>query len=107
MRDAYETLDHLRTLRYVDGSRVGVMGGSHGGSTTLATLSTSSIVVAQRLRPGFIAAVALYPGCAIGNPRFNGNAPGGRGATTGGNAEACADSIREVRAFFERELRSR
>jgi dienelactone hydrolase len=163
VRDAYETLDHLRTLPYVDGSRVGVMGGSHGGSTTLATL------VAKRAGAGFNAGVALYPGCAIGKPRFNTsyrpaapllilagelddwtpaqpcrelaaaaeragarvtlkvypgahhsfdnnapvryvparnnvNAPGGHGATTGGNAEAWADSIREVSAFFAREL---
>ncbi len=169
VRDAYETLGHLRTLAYVDGSRVGVMGGSHGGSTTLATLASNSSVLSQRTRPGFNAGVALYPGCAIGNPRFNTgykpvapllilvgelddwtpaqpcrelaaaadrasgkvtlkvypgahhsfdnstplryvptrnnvNAPGGRGATTGGNAQAWADSIREVTAFFAREL---
>ena len=28
--DAYAALAHLRTLPYVDGSRVGLMGGSHG-----------------------------------------------------------------------------
>src|SRR2546422_11726069 len=32
-RDAYAALAHLRALSYVDGSRVGLMGGSHGGST--------------------------------------------------------------------------
>src|SRR2546427_6154612 len=37
-RDAYAALAHLRTLPYVDGSRVGLMGGSHGGSTTLASM---------------------------------------------------------------------
>jgi hypothetical protein len=37
--------------------------------------------------------------------RVNMNVPGGRGATTGGNAEAWADSIREVTAFFERHLK--
>jgi len=36
--------------------------------------------------------------------RVNGNAPTGRGATTGGNAEAWADSITEVKAFFARHL---
>ena len=170
VRDAYETLDHLRTLPYVDGGRVGVMGGSHGGSTTLATLAANSNAVSQRARPGFTAGVALYPGCAIGNPRFNVsyrpaapllilagelddwtpaqpcrelaaaraggkvtlkvypgahhsfdnssplryvptrnnvNAPGGRGATTGGNPEAWAESIREATAFFARELGSK
>ncbi|HUP29259.1 MAG TPA: dienelactone hydrolase family protein [Usitatibacter sp.] len=172
VRDAYETLDHLRTLPYVDGSRVGVMGGSHGGSSTLVTLAASNNVVSKRVAPGFKAGVALYPACAIGNPRFttsyqpvaplliltgelddwtpaqpcrelaaaadptrgkvtlkvypgahhsfdssaplrfnpnrnNVNATGGRGATTAGNAEAWADSIREVTAFFARELGSR
>jgi hypothetical protein len=35
----------------------------------------------------------------------NANAPGGRGATTGGDPGAWADSIREVSAFFARHLR--
>ena len=35
--DAYAALAYLRTQSYVDGRRVGVMGGSHGGSSTLAT----------------------------------------------------------------------
>jgi len=162
-RDAHAALAYLRTLSYVDGARIGVMGGSHGGSTTLIA----------NLREGFAAAVALYPRCAfrmgdwradltgvykpaspllilIGgaddwtpaepcrrladaaqkagypvtikiyprahhsfdsvNPvRYvatwaNINSPTGRGATTGGNAEAWADSIREVDAFFARTL---
>ena len=36
--------------------------------------------------------------------RVNANAPGGRGATTGGDPAAWADSIREVIAFFGRYL---
>ncbi len=61
--DAYSALGYLRTLPFVDGSRVGVMGGSHGGSSTLATMSKVAPDVAAR-RPGaFAAAVALYPGC--------------------------------------------
>src|SRR5258705_11347691 len=55
---AYAALAHLRTLPFVDGSRVGLMGGSHGGATTLAAM------VAPSASPGFRAAVALYPGCA-------------------------------------------
>ena len=158
VRDAYEALAYARSLPYVDGAHVGVMGGSHGGSTTLA-----SMVVAQN--PGFAAAITLYPGCGMryvykaaapllilvgekddwtpaepcrkltdrardaGYPvaikiypgalhsfdsdrpvryveaRVNSNAPGGRGATTGGNSEAWADSIREVKAFLGRHLR--
>ena len=37
--------------------------------------------------------------------RFNLYSPIGHGATTGGNAEAWADSIREVEAFFGRFLK--
>jgi acetyl esterase/lipase len=39
--------------------------------------------------------------------RMNPNAPGGRGATTEGNAPAWADSIREVGAFFAHTLGGR
>src|SRR5262245_28791044 len=58
VRDAYASLAHLRTLPFVDGSRVGLMGGSDGGATTLAAMVTSNA------SPGFKAAVALYPECA-------------------------------------------
>jgi dienelactone hydrolase len=62
--DAYGALALLRTLPFVDGAHVGVMGGSHGGSTTLATVARTerSDLDAMRAR-GFAAAVALYPGC--------------------------------------------
>ena len=36
--------------------------------------------------------------------RVNMNVPGGRGATTGGDPRAWADSIRRVAEFFERAL---
>ena len=65
--DAYAALAYLRTLPYVDGSRIGIMGGSHGGSTTLASVvapETEREPLAQAKRTGFTAAVALYPGCA-------------------------------------------
>jgi dienelactone hydrolase len=140
------------------------MGGSHGGSTTLAALFATG-GAAPAGGPRFAAGVALYPRCAIrsgvyqplaplliligekddwtpaadcrtlveasqraGHPmaikiypgahhsfdspnpvryvatRINPNAPGGRGATTGGDPAAWADSIREVLAFFDRHL---
>lgn len=65
--DAYAALAYLRTLPYVDGSRIGIMGGSHGGSTTLVSLvapEREKEPLAQEKRTGFSAAVALYPGCA-------------------------------------------
>ena len=175
VRDAYAALAHLRALPYVDGAHVGLMGGSHGGSTTLASMvapESDADLLAKDRRAGFTAAVALYPGCVAShrtwsNPgvyrpvaplliligekhdwtpaepcrqlteaarqagyavtikiypgayhsfdsnypvryvasRVNANAPGGRGATTGGDPSAWADSIREVAAFFGRHLR--
>ena len=187
VRDAYAALAHLRSLPDIDGARIVLMGGSHGGSTTLAAIVAAESErepLAREKRTGFAAAVALYPSCAarlgswrvqrdpaangpivgytgvykpvapllilIGeiddwtaaepcrklteaaehagypvsvkiypgahhsfdsnNPvryvpgRINVNSATGRGATTGGNAEAWADSIREVIAFFDRNL---
>ncbi len=169
-RDAYAALAHLRTLPFVDARRVGLMGGSHGGSTTLGTMAAPENDQSPQARErlvGFGAAVALYPGCAAltgrgyrpvapvliligekddwtpaepcrvlaeaaqraGHPvtikvypgayhsfdshnpvryvaaRVNPNTPSGRGATTGGDPAAWADSIREVVAFFGRYLK--
>jgi dienelactone hydrolase len=175
--DAYAALAHARALPFADGRRLGVMGGSHGGSTTLAAMAAPESAwepLARDKRAGFAAAVALYPGCrarlgswradgtgtyqavaplliligdkddwtpaapcvalarssqATRHPveivvypgahhsfdsdrpvrfvatRVNMNAPGGRGATTGGDPRAWADSIRRVAEFFERTLR--
>jgi dienelactone hydrolase len=168
-RDAYAALAYVRALPYVDGRRVGIMGGSHGGATTLAAMiapASDAAPLAEEKRAGFAAAVALYPRCAVrtsgayrpvaplliligekddwtpaepcrklteaaraagypvaikiypgahhsfdsSNPvryvaaRINLNSPSGRGATTGGDPGAWADSIREVAAFFGRHL---
>lgn len=171
--DAYAALAYARTLPYVDGRRIGIMGGSHGGGAVLFTLiepESPDAPLAREKQAGFAAAVALYPGCNLpygtwrrdsgtyrpvapllilagekddwtpAEPcvklagsareagydvtikvypdahhafdsdypvryvaaRNNANAPGGRGATTGGNPAAWADSIREVTAFFGR-----
>ncbi len=158
VRDAYAALAFAKSLSYVDGRRIGLMGGSHGGTTTLLSMGAP--------QTGFAAAVALYPGCpskpggyrvsaplliligekddwtpaepcrqltesaqAAGQPvsiriypgahhsfdsdrpvryveaRVNANSPSGRGATTGGNAEAWADSIHQVDQFFRRNLK--
>jgi dienelactone hydrolase len=177
MVDAYAALAHARSLPFVDGRRVAVMGGSHGGSTTLAVVAAPESLqepLAAEKRASFAAAVALYPGCratlgswrpdgtgtyqavaplliligekddwtpaapcvalarssqATPHPveivvypgayhsfdsdrpvrfvasRVNMNAPGGRGATTGGDPQAWADSIRRVVEFLERTLR--
>lgn len=173
--DAYAALAHARGLPFVDGRHVGVMGGSHGGSTILAAIAaTDGGPLAHAQRQGFAAAVALYPACRaryggwrpntdgvyrpvapllilIGDrddwtpaepcralvlstragpqpaeivvypgahhsfdsdrpvryvaARVNINAPGGRGATTGGDPQAWADSIRRVTELFDRTLK--
>ena len=177
VRDAYAALSYLRTLDYVDGRRVGLMGGSHGGSTALFSMGTrgdDAEALASEKRAGFAAAVALYPGCrapsrrvaspaayravgpvliligekddwtpaepcqqladaarSAGFPvaisvypgahhafdsdrpvryvatRVNANAPGGRGATTGGDAKAWAQSRADVAAFFGQHLQGK
>jgi dienelactone hydrolase len=166
--DARAALAYARSLAYVDGRRIGIMGGSHGGSSTLATMTVPDSgfgAVTGEKRATFVAAVALYPRCetyaggykpvaplliligdmddwtpaepcrkladvaraarypvtikvypgahhAFDSPnrvryvaaRINPTAPGGRGATTGGDPAAWADSIREVVAFFDQHL---
>lgn len=60
--DAYAALAHLRSLPYVDRNRVAVMGGSHGGSSTLAAIAD----IPENARGNdarFAAAIALYPAC--------------------------------------------
>jgi dienelactone hydrolase len=78
--DAYAALAHARALPFVDGRHVGLMGGSHGGSTTLAALAAADgdgDPLARAQRDGFAAAVALYPGCRA---RYGGWRPDADGA---------------------------
>ncbi len=71
-----------RALPYVDGRHVGVMGGSHGGSSTLATLVAHEdpVLAAARRDEQFAARhCSLDPGCWRGlRPALAGAAPGGR-----------------------------
>ncbi len=60
--DAYAAAAYLRTLPDVDPQRIAVMGGSHGGSSTLATIIDAA-GNSKRAGSRFAAAVALYPGC--------------------------------------------
>lgn len=60
--DAQAALAHLKSLPFVDPRRIAIMGGSHGGSSTLATVD------ARRDEPveaPFAAAIALYPSCKL------------------------------------------
>jgi len=64
--DAFAARDYLRRLPYVDGAHIGVMGGSHGGSTTLAAMVDAVNPLAPpeaAAGESFAAGIALYPGC--------------------------------------------
>jgi dienelactone hydrolase len=66
-------------------------------------------------KAGYPVTIKIYPGAHHAfdgsSPvrylptRVNVNSPSGRGATTGGDPKAWADSIREVTAFFARYLK--
>lgn len=60
--DAYGALKYLQSLPNVDGRRVGMMGFSHGGMTTLKAISESTPLPLGGA-PRFAAAIALYPDC--------------------------------------------
>jgi dienelactone hydrolase len=63
--DAIGALDALRKLTYVDKTRIGIMGGSHGGWATLAAMAESGGPLAEAKRKGFAAGLALYPSCLV------------------------------------------
>src|SRR5262249_22817653 len=55
-RDAYAALDYAQSLPFVDPKRVAILGGSHGGSTTLAAIVQRPLTAA-RTASGFVGAV--------------------------------------------------
>ena len=59
LADAYAAFDHLTSLPFVDGDRVGLVGLSMGGSTALRVAAT----VHGRVGTDYAAAVAYYPYC--------------------------------------------
>lgn len=60
--DAFGALHYLRSLPFVDGTRIGVMGFSYGGNATLL-VSGAGFYLRGPAKEGFQAAVALYPNC--------------------------------------------
>ncbi len=60
--DAHAAKDHLEGLPFVDGSRIAVMGMSHGGSATLSAVENTYLVELPRPDP-FRVAIAFYPWC--------------------------------------------
>jgi len=60
--DTYAALAYLQSQPFVDGARVAVMGWSNGGGTVLRSIGST----APHKPPGFVAAVAFYPGsCSV------------------------------------------
>lgn len=62
--DAHAALAALRRQPSIDPHRIALIGGSHGGSTTLAAMVAAE-ASADGSPAGFAAAVALYPSCGI------------------------------------------
>ena len=73
-------------------------------------------VLAERASAaGFPVAIKIYPGANHAfdspNPRFyamnrnNINKPDGKGATTGGDPDAWADAVKQVKSFFAARLK--
>jgi dienelactone hydrolase len=60
VEDAYLARDYLASLDFVDPTRIGVMGWSHGGTTTIKTVNKNG---EPRREQPFGAAVAFYPAC--------------------------------------------
>jgi dienelactone hydrolase len=62
-RDAYGALVYLSRLPFVDPRRVGTMGFSHGGATSLFSVVRDTVDLYPRTHPRFRVAAALYPIC--------------------------------------------
>lgn len=62
--DAYGAYNYLSGLSYVNADKIGLLGWSHGASSTLAVMDKSN--VPNGVKP-FKAAVAFYPGCGLYN----------------------------------------
>lgn len=61
-KDAYAALQYLQAQPFVKADRIGVMGWSQGGATTLLSINDKSIGRPQDFKQDFAAAVAFYPG---------------------------------------------
>jgi dienelactone hydrolase len=63
-RDAFGALFYLQSRSFVRADRIAIMGWSHGGQTTLATITPHAPGLPAAFPQGdFRAAVAFYPGC--------------------------------------------
>lgn len=75
-QDAFDALRYLRTLDFVDGDRVFLMGQSNGGSVAMLAAAAGASRTMMGHDTGFRGAVAFYPWCgAYGTPRPQLEAP--------------------------------
>jgi len=84
--DAYGALEALRALPFVAKQRVGIMGASHGGWTTLEAMVapvSDSDPLAGAKRSGFAAAIALYPRCTTRMGEWSTTSSGRTGPMSG------------------------
>ena len=59
--DAYAALKYLHSQPYISADKIGLLGWSHGGSSTMATMDVTQFNPSLR----FKAAVEFYPGCGL------------------------------------------
>jgi dienelactone hydrolase len=62
-RDAYGALAYLSRLPFVHASRIGTMGFSHGGATSLFSVLRDTVELYPRPHPRFRVAAPFYPVC--------------------------------------------
>jgi len=77
--DVLASLAWLRAQPGIAADRIALLGWSHGGSTTLATMNAKNAAVAEFRKssdaPFFTTAIAFYPGCTVYARRPEGFAP--------------------------------
>lgn len=59
--DAYAGLNYLASQSYIAADKIGLLGWSQGGSTSMATIDVTNATASYN----FKAAVAFYPGCGM------------------------------------------
>jgi dienelactone hydrolase len=70
-RDIYGALVYLQSLPFLQPNRIGLLGWSNGGSTTIYTVDGATRARPAGLKHDFAAAVAFYPGCRAPLERKN------------------------------------
>ncbi|HXQ36844.1 MAG TPA: prolyl oligopeptidase family serine peptidase, partial [Anaerolineales bacterium] len=61
--DAYAGLNYLASQAFIAPNKIGLLGWSHGGSSTMVAMDATKFIKGS----SFKAAVAFYPGCGLSN----------------------------------------